>query len=250
MIAVILAAGSSYRMRPLTDHMPKALLRIGGKPVLGQILENIVANGIKDVLFVTGYHEEMIKEFVQAQNHNLNVRYITNEIYASTSDSVSVWKTKPHAQGQEILLIDSDQWFYPQVIEKLLEAKEPDVIAINCKDQIDEEAVKVVLNADNRVLEMGKPVEIRKAAGEAVGVRKFSPAFMDKLYAVLERRIVKEGILDQVFEYSVQEMLENSVPLHAVDTSEWPSIEMDTPEDYARAQKLIAGYEAGLKSGR
>lgn len=247
MIAVILAAGSSYRMRPLTDNMPKGLLPISGKPILAQILENLVACGIKDVLFVTGYKEEMIKEFVHAQNHQLNVRYITNEIYASTSDSVSVFKTRHHTGNQEILLIDSDQWFYPQVITRLLQVKEPDAIAINCKDKIDEEAVKVVLDGENRILEMGKPVAINKAVGEAVGVRKFSANFMDQLYTILERRIIKENILDQVFECSVQEMLEHGVPLYAVDTSEWPSIEMDTPEDYERAQKLIAQYEATIK---
>jgi choline kinase len=244
MIAVILAAGSSYRMRPLTDHMPKSLLPVGGKPIFGQILDNIAVCGIKDVLIIVGYHEEMIRTFVAEQNHDLNVRYVANEIYASTSDSVSVFKTQGHTGDQEILLIDSDQWFYPQVIEKLRQAEEPDVIAINCRDQIDEEAVKVVLDGKSRILEMGKPVDIRKAAGEAVGVRKFSVKFMNQLYAVLERRIVREGILDQVFEYSVQEMLEHGVPLYAVDTSEWPSIEMDTPEDYERAKKLIAQYEA------
>ncbi len=246
MIAVILAAGSSYRMRPLTDHMPKGLLPICGRPILGQILDNITTCGIEEALFITGYREEMIKEFVRTYKPHLKARFVTNEIYASCSDSVSVFKTRGHTGDQDILLIDSDQWFYPQVITKLLEADQPDVIAINCKDVIDEEAVKVVLDGHYCVLEMGKPVEIAKAAGEAVGVRKFSPAFMEKLYTVLERRVMKEGILDQVFECSVQEMLEHGVPLYAVDTSEWPSIEMDTPEDYRRAQAWIAEYEANL----
>jgi choline kinase len=242
MIAVILAAGASYRLRPLTDHMPKCLLQIDGKPILGQILDNLTICGIHDLLIITGYREEMIKEFVTTHYPNLRVQFTTNDIYASTSDSVSVFKTKPFVQGKEILLIDSDQWFYPGVVTKLLQSKERDVIAFHSKIEVDEEAVKVVLDGNYRIVEMGKPVDIKKAMGEAIGVRKFSPQFMDQLYAVLERRIVKEGILDQVFEYSVQEMLEHGTLLYAVDTCEWPSIEMDTPEDYERAKQLIAAF--------
>jgi len=243
MIAVILAAGASYRLRPLTDHMPKCLLQINSKPILGQILDNLAICGIHDVLIMTGYREEMIIEFVTSQYPHLNVQFTTNEIYASTSDSVSVFKTKPFVQGKEILLIDADQWFYPGVITKLRESRERDVIAFHSKIEVDEEAVKVVLNGNYRVVEMGKPVDIKKAAGEAIGVRKFSPRFMDQLYAVLERRIVKEGILDQVFEYSVQEMLEHGALLYAVDPCEWPSIEMDTPEDYERAKQMMAAFK-------
>jgi choline kinase len=248
MIAVILAAGSSYRMRPLTDHMPKTLLTIGGKPVLGQILENIAASGIKNILMVTGYQEEMIKEYVQANQHGMTFQFITNEIYSTTSDSVSLFKTKPHVQGQDIVLIDADLWFYPGALAKLLQTKEADVVAINSKSFLDVEAVKVILDGTSRILEMGKPVEINKAIGEAVGIRKFSASYMEKLYKVLERRIMKERIVDQVFEYSVQELLDHDVPLYAVDTCEWPSIEMDTPEDYERAKSLIAQYEATISS--
>jgi choline kinase len=244
MIAVILAAGSSYRMRPLTDHMPKCLLTIGGKPILEQILDNLSAGDLKEVLLVTGYYEEMIKDYVLAHPHGLNFQFVTNEIYATTSDSVSLFKTRPYTTGQEIFLVDADLWFYPGAMDKLLQAREADIVAINSKSHLDEEAVKVILDGSSRILEMGKPVDISRSVGEAVGIRKFSAAYMQQLYKVLERRILKERILDQVFEYSVQELLDHGVPLYAVDTCEWPSIEMDTPEDYQRAKKLIAAYEA------
>ncbi len=238
MIAVILAAGASYRMRPLTNNLPKCLLTVGNKPILGQILDNLAQGGIQDILVVTGYYEEMVKEFVRKNLHGMNVRFVTNERYAHTGDSVSVWATKPHVQGQNILLVDSDLWFYPGVVTKLLQGEEADLVAINSKVPLDEEAVKVVLDGHCRITEMGKPVEIKKAIGEAIGIRKFSAQFMDQLYKVLERRIVKEGIIDQIFEVSVQELLDKGVPLYAIDTCEWPSMELDTPEDYAKAQSL------------
>lgn len=239
MIAVILAAGASYRMRPLTNDLPKCLLTVGKKPILGQILENLAQSGLRDILVVTGYHEDMVKDFICKNHHGMSFKFVTNERYAHTGDSVSVWATKPHVQGQDILLVDSDLWFYPGVVTKLLQGEEADLVAINSKVPLDEEAVKVVLDGCCRITEMGKPVEIKKAIGEAIGIRKFSAGFMTQLYEALDRRIVKEGILDQIFEVSVQELLDKGVPLYAIDTCEWPSMELDTPEDYAKAQSLI-----------
>ena len=244
MIAIILAAGESYRMKPLTNNLPKCLLTIGQKPILGQILENLLKGGIEDVLIVTGFKEDMIREFVSKNYPGMNIKFITNKRYAHTSDSVSLWMTQPYIQCRNVMLVDADLWFYPGVVTKLLQAKEADLVAINSKAPLDEEAVKVVLNGYNRITEMGKPVSIRKAIGEAIGIRKFSNQFMEQLYKVLDRRITKEGIVDQIHEVSVQELLDKGVPLYAIDTCEWPSIEMDTPEDYERAQIIINSYKS------
>lgn len=50
MKAMILAAGRGERMRPLTDHMPKALLRIGDKPLILMIISALQRAGIHDLV--------------------------------------------------------------------------------------------------------------------------------------------------------------------------------------------------------
>jgi choline kinase len=50
---VILAAGASTRLRPLTDTMPKCLLKVGGKILLERIIENVLATGIKEIAIVS-----------------------------------------------------------------------------------------------------------------------------------------------------------------------------------------------------
>jgi N-acetyl-alpha-D-muramate 1-phosphate uridylyltransferase len=59
MKAMILAAGRGERMRPLTDHTPKPLLEVGGKPLIVWHLERLSAAGFKEVVI----------------NHGLNIRY-------------------------------------------------------------------------------------------------------------------------------------------------------------------------------
>ncbi len=49
-VAMILAAGRGERMRPLTDHVPKALLSVGGKPLIFWHLEKLAGAGFKKVV--------------------------------------------------------------------------------------------------------------------------------------------------------------------------------------------------------
>ena len=72
MKAVILAAGVASRLRPLTENTPKCLLKVNGKTLLERTLDNLIENGISDLLIVTGYLQEMIKDF-----ENLGVNVMT-----------------------------------------------------------------------------------------------------------------------------------------------------------------------------
>jgi N-acetyl-alpha-D-muramate 1-phosphate uridylyltransferase len=59
MRALIFAAGRGERMRPLTDHTPKPLLEVGGKPLIVWHLEKLAALGITDVVINTSHLAEM-----------------------------------------------------------------------------------------------------------------------------------------------------------------------------------------------
>ncbi len=58
MKALILAAGRGERMRPLTDHLPKPLLSVGGKPLIAWHLEKLAAIGVTDVVLNTSWLAE------------------------------------------------------------------------------------------------------------------------------------------------------------------------------------------------
>lgn len=64
MRAMILAAGRGERMRPLTDHVPKPLLEVGGLPLIEHHLRRLAAAGVRDVLVNTAYRSAQIRDFV------------------------------------------------------------------------------------------------------------------------------------------------------------------------------------------
>lgn len=241
MQAIILAAGASKRLRPLTDTTPKCLLKIGDKNLLERTILNLNENGINEFIFVTGYREDMIKDFMKASFPGLKITYITNTDYENNNNSYSLWMTRDFVNG-DILLLDSDILFDKKIITTLLQSENENCLAVNFTDKLDEEQIKVILNGENEVLEIGKEISIEKSAGESIGIEKFSAYFMKALFAILDRKISRENIVNEFYEASFQELIEkggSGNSIFAEDVSKFTCMEIDTSDDYEKAQNLI-----------
>ena len=68
MKTIILAAGIGRRLLPLTENKPKALLGVGGKPLLYYQLEHIQKMNLRDIYIVTGHCTNLIDNFTPSKN--------------------------------------------------------------------------------------------------------------------------------------------------------------------------------------
>lgn len=77
MIVFILAAGLGTRLRPLTDHCPKALVKYGEKPLLQHLLERLQAFGCRDFVLNLHHFPDMIRQFATeyARQSNINISF-------------------------------------------------------------------------------------------------------------------------------------------------------------------------------
>jgi mannose-1-phosphate guanylyltransferase len=73
MKALLLAAGFGTRLRPLTDNMPKCLVPIGRRPLLGIWLSNLSAAGCGTFLINTHYKAEQVAAFIESSPHRAQV---------------------------------------------------------------------------------------------------------------------------------------------------------------------------------
>ena len=78
-IALILAGGKGTRLRPLTYKIPKPLVPINGKPTIEHIINEIVRNGISDIVISIGYKAGMIIRYLDNAGIDAKISYVVEK---------------------------------------------------------------------------------------------------------------------------------------------------------------------------
>ncbi|WP_448779046.1 phosphocholine cytidylyltransferase family protein [Bacteroides congonensis] len=238
MKAVILAAGIASRLRPLTDTTPKCLLKIGDRCLLERAFDALIQNGFDEFIIVTGYRQQQIVDFLQTRYPERKVTFIYNDRYESTNNIYSLWLTRPYADGEEVLLLDSDIVFDPQIVAKLLGSDKADALALN-RHELGAEEIKVIADEEQKVVEISKVCSIPEAIGESIGIEKMSATYTKALFQELETMITVEGLDNIFYERAFERLIPQGYSFYVIDTTEFFSTELDTVEDFQQAQKLI-----------
>ena len=118
--AIILAAGVGSRIRPLTDSCPKSLLMVAGKPILERMIGHIQACGITEVIFVLGYINDQIEEFVRVKFPDLNAHFILNDRFEETNTGYSLMLTKTAIGDARFVKFDADVVFDIEILRTLI----------------------------------------------------------------------------------------------------------------------------------
>lgn len=236
MQAVILAAGTASRLRPLTEHCPKCLLQIGGKTLLERTIEAITGSGINEITVVTGYLKDMIVTFLNEHYPNLTFHFIHNEDYASTNNIFSLWLARTQVEGKDFLLMDSDIYCDPLLVRTIAQQQET-ALALN-RHELGEEEIKVIPDADMHVVEISKTCSISNAIGESVGVERMTADYSAALYKELRLMCEEEGLVNVFYERAFERLIPQGHTFKIIDTTDFFSMELDTVEDFNLAQKL------------
>ncbi len=105
MQCVILAAGKGTRLRPLTDNCPKPLVKVGGKPLLDHIIEAL-PSAVDELVIVTGYLGEMIREYYGLEYKGKKITYI--EQVEQNGTACALWLCKGLIKGRFLFLFADD----------------------------------------------------------------------------------------------------------------------------------------------
>ena len=102
MKAVIPLAGKGTRLRPHTYLTPKPLLKVGGKPVMSYILDDLQEIGIQEIVFVIGYLGDVIKEFMAREYPEIRPDYVVQEVQDGTAGAVKL--AEPFVEDDLLIL--------------------------------------------------------------------------------------------------------------------------------------------------
>jgi dTDP-glucose pyrophosphorylase len=87
----LLAGGLGTRLRPLTDHCPKPLLKIGGKPILETIIENFAQAGFRQFYIAVHYLADQIKDyFGDGRRWGVRIQYVEEAEPMGTAGAIGL----------------------------------------------------------------------------------------------------------------------------------------------------------------
>ena len=178
MNSLILAAGTGTRLRPITNDIPKCLVKIGNKSLLDWQLENLKKAGIKNINIVTGYKQDKI---IKDREIKFNKIYF-NKSYNSTNMVKSLLLAKDLFYT-DLLISYSDIIYKTEIVKLLLESKHKNAIIIDIdwyklwskrfKEPLDD-AETLSFDKNFNLLNIGKKTRnINDIMGQYIGLMKF-----------------------------------------------------------------------------
>ena len=240
--AIIVAAGHDKRIEPLNGDIPKCLLDVKGKTILERQIENIRSCGIKDIIIIKGYKQELIDI--------PNVKYYINPDFEKTGIVASLFFAEKE-MNTDFIFLYSDIIFDKRLLEKLLK-NDSDVCLVadlDWKKRYNERVtrstgeVELVEVRDDYITKIGKNIDPKKGYGEFIGLAIFSKKGADilkKCYRTALKQYKNKkfhespSITEAYFTDMIQEIINTNFQINHLDVyGDW--IEIDTFEDYRKA---------------
>jgi choline kinase len=239
---VIIGAGRGSRLEHLTEEIPKTMVEVMGRPMLEWVLEALGAAGFskKDVVFVCGYRAEVIR------GRYPEFTYVENRDWESNNILLSLFKAREHLKDGFVSTY-ADIVYTGEVVKKLVASTHDMVIGCDTdwrrryvhRTRHPETDAEKLRASGERVVEISRTIRSEEAAGEFIGVAKFSADGARELAGAFDR--AKEAFEGRVFRekrtfekaYLIdlfQDMVEKGSAFFRVDTH-GGYMEIDTLED-------------------
>ena len=242
MRVIILAAGQGKRLLPLTAEVPKALLDIHGRTLIGRQIDAFAACGLKDFVVVTGYGAKRMEEALAdiARARGITIKTVFNPFYAVADNLASCWMAR-HEMTGDFIQVNGDNVFRADLVERLLSAAvAPVTVAVNHKDSYDADDMKVMLDA-GRLTEIGKTLPVDTVDAEAIGFYIFRGRGGKTYVSTLEVAMRDPSGLKQWFPSAVGTLAKTvDITTIAVNGIRW--CEVDFPVDLQQARQLAVSW--------
>lgn len=103
---ILMAGGLGTRLRPLTEHIPKPLLKVGNKSILETILESFIDYNFRNFYISVNYKSEMIKQvFGNGEQWGVSIKYIDEDKRMGTAGALSLM---PELPEESMIVMNGD----------------------------------------------------------------------------------------------------------------------------------------------
>ena len=230
----------------MVHERPKCLLDFNGRTLLDRQLDTLEANGVKEAVVVTGFHDSLVSETIDRRTTGPAVRTIYNPFYKVADNTGSLFMAREELVG-DCLVWNGDTLVSRELMRKVLNNRQTGIcVTIDRKHGYDDDDMKVVEDG-GRLKAIGKRLPIAIVNAESIGLLAFRSEGAQRFREAIERAIrTPEGTT--IWYLSVVHHLAQEAEVWTFDIHgcEWG--EVDFPLDVEAARALTARWDAEAKA--
>lgn len=203
MKAILLAAGEGLRLRPLTENVPKPLLKALDKTILERSINNLSKCGVEGFVIITNYKEEKIKKYILGKFPSLDIIFVHQPEIKGTGNAFLL--AKDHIQDEFFIGVNGDCLYSVSLIKQTVEAAKNSTVSVGGKLVSDPENYGIILIDENsspqEIKEKPAQTEIKEGYAN-IGLYSVSK----EIFSVLEK-IEEKGEVSPRGEYELPDAL-------------------------------------------
>lgn len=234
--ALLLAAGTGTRLKPLTTSAPKCLTEVNGISILERLISNLRKQGFKRLVVVIGHLGDQIRKSLELYAGDMQIDYVVNPVYRTTNNLYSLWLARKQI-NESFLLVESDLIFSSSMLSDMLY---PDKIAVS-RMLPWMNGTTVELDSKQRVTTFRKGDDASHEGPhyKTVNIYSLSLASWKKVEVRLSRYVAEKKLGDYYEAVFTEMIADHSISFEAVffEADLW--YEIDTGEDLLAAEILF-----------
>lgn len=237
---VILAAGVGSRLRPLTDDVPKTMVKVNGEAIIERLLKQIDAidSVTTNIKIASGYKSQILKDFVNSLELKTNIEFIENKDYNTTNNMYSLYLALSAInEKNDLVIINADCFYDKEIVEEIVKCS-GNYIAID-KGIFNEESMKIKANDSNRIIGMSKTLEDNEYTFVSIDIYAFDSRNRDKIFQIASN-IINSGELNSWTEVAIDLLSKDeSSNLKYLDMTGKKWMEIDNHDDLRKAEEIF-----------
>ncbi|MCP4446919.1 MAG: phosphocholine cytidylyltransferase family protein [Myxococcales bacterium] len=241
MKAIILAAGMGKRLEAVSGGLPKCMVPVGGRPLIDRLIERTADSGIDDVIIVTGFCAKALRKHVSKIDHPLAQKavFVHNDRYSDMGNFYSLLVAEEAVAGSAFVKLDGDLLMDETVLPKVLSCKGPGILAVDCREGMGEEEMKVRVDGSGKILELNKRMDPTVALGEYIGVDRADAELCGPVFDML-RKLIELGETDEYYERAYELLIQGGADYEVADVTGCKWTEIDDAVDLQNANKMVS----------
>ena len=244
MKAIILAAGMGSRLKNITKDKTKCMVEVNGESLIKRLLKQLEKYTLEEIVIVTGYKEEILKEYINNLGIKTKIKFYNNDIYDKTNNIYSLGLVEKELLNNDILLIESDLIFEDKLLKNIINSSYKNLAVVSeYESWMDGTCVR--LDDENNVVDFISSQRFSFNEVEnlykTVNIYKLSKEFNQKYYIPFLKAYISSKGTNQYYE-SVFETLIKIIPNELkglkIEGLKW--YEIDDKQDLDIAESLFA----------